>query len=306
MGVKQTKANWLRELNTNATTPLRRYTQPNARSLKEYEQILHIDTRSLKPGDIVLDSGGGFGVAAMELAREKGVKAVVVNTQDGMGQLMEMGKVHTRPTLPFAMKVKSVGKNSAEVLAGVAKALGLDASPFVDKGQRKELRSEAAERSEEIVDHLRELSESGNLTYVTEFVEDVLPKYKGQVKLLPDLWGAFGYSSERVRLIEGFYSALAEDGSAHIYVSRVSPTIVLDNPDDRNGIDLVDYLVETYPSIFSSEESHVGGNSGVVLHMKKDPDIPELSLRLSVHSVSQPETWENFTAPAVALVKNHV
>lgn len=71
-----------KKANPTAQLSFDHYPQANKRSLNRYNSTFNISLqRRTKPGSLVIDLGGGPGVAMLELAEATGAKTIVINTQ---------------------------------------------------------------------------------------------------------------------------------------------------------------------------------------------------------------------------------
>lgn len=94
--------NILLQKNLNAQTPFATYLNPNDRDLIRYDQITGMRRRKPKTllnlvpdGGLVLDLGGGKGTALHQMAEQKNITAIVINTQK------PDGFVSNAPTLGY-------------------------------------------------------------------------------------------------------------------------------------------------------------------------------------------------------------
>ena len=67
--------------NASARLPIENYKEPNKRSLLIYKLVIGLDRFSINDQSVVIDLGGGLGVAMQELAQETGCRAININTQ---------------------------------------------------------------------------------------------------------------------------------------------------------------------------------------------------------------------------------
>ena len=81
--------------NSNAQLSSSQYTQPNGRGLREYEDFLLRENETFKgilpENGVIIDVGGGMGIAMRTLAEMTPIHAIVINTQD-------FSKMHERRT----------------------------------------------------------------------------------------------------------------------------------------------------------------------------------------------------------------
>jgi SAM-dependent methyltransferase len=111
------------------------------------------------------------------------------------------------------------------------------------------------------------IGSNGKFQYVKGWAEEELPKYVNLADLLLDVYGAYSYSIEKVKLIEAYYNALKPGGMARIVVPVNSVAHVVDPAKRKIWLDrlksrthdsvapgllpLHHWLVEKYPEIFS-------------------------------------------------------
>lgn len=297
--------------NNNARVEAQKYRQPNTRSWSDYRAILYMKGLvKAPPNGLVLDVGAGYGVAALQAAVELEAKAVIINTQDNWAELRSFDQ-RTDQELLARLTLKEQGKNAFRVLTiaalGIpsmeAIAASISTQPFALFNKMRLGRAPLEEYykwSREFSVQLREAESRGQVRYLVGYAEELLPQMEDQIFLLTDVWGAFSYSPERVRLLENYYNALTAHGEARIFVSGVYSTYVL-SP-DKERMSLIRYLTMRYPDIFSVEQPEVENfKSGRILIIKKRAGLNRLSIGLEFFSEPSVSSAGDFSPPTVLL-----
>jgi SAM-dependent methyltransferase len=157
----------------------------------------------------------------------------------------------------------------------------------VDRGATAERIRDTVGR---VVAERKRLEASGNFRYVVERAQDYFPTVPAKsVKLVTDLYGATHYSVDKLELLREYYRVLQADGKASVllgHMSRFGPNPSTPDWVDVGGGKLVplhQYLVVTYPKIFSFKKYDVGLHHTVVmLEIKRDPAVDTLDFGLAV------------------------
>lgn len=184
----------------NAAVPVEVYGQRNYRSLANYLKRLGCPDEAtfvagLRPGSVIVDGGGGYGFAMMELARKYDVRGVVINygdTRRDMGGRLDGIEAGTR----------TIG----DVEAQLVEALGLGHC-LTDGTAAPQIAREARAA-------LEALEATGRFSYRYQAVEGPLPPADRQL----DVYGAFTYSDDPVRLMRHYHDSLKPNGEAWIHV----------------------------------------------------------------------------------------
>jgi hypothetical protein len=129
---------------------------------------------------------------------------------------------------------------------------------------------------------MHRLSVFDRLTYIADYAENALRKFKNKAKLIVDMWGAFSYSPSKKEIIELTYEALVPGGEAHFFWASERYSLEVKTP--TGAIPLSQWLVAKHPDIFSFRNSRLSGNSkNLVMEMRKPlggPKSLNLNLRM--------------------------
>jgi hypothetical protein len=267
----QAHASLHREVNSNARVRAGQYIQPDTRGIDVYRKTVtepggRCVFDELKPGDRVVDSGGGWGLAGLHLASE-GILATVINAQPNYTALALRWRAVANGDLPL---LKVLGQKTDLKLI---RALGLGSeleAISAELGPRRQHRSRAL--VETAVEQLSLLRRRGQFDYRTGFAEEVLPQLAPGVRLITDVWGAFSYSPERVKLLAQYHQLLAEGGEAMVLHSRQYRTFV--RLPSGKQLPFTDYLKTSRPAgvtVFTSNEK--GGNPVIKLTRQTDKPL---------------------------------
>jgi SAM-dependent methyltransferase len=286
----------------NLDVPAAEYRSELGRGLKAYK--LFFDERRasgrfserlarLGKDDLFVDSGAGFGLAAIELAREKGVQAVAISAHDFEAELRRLESGLSRSDL----KLDAAGESIVRL--GSIDRWGLDSliadsglEPLPSGAQADPLAAVKA-RLHGINAARAELRRAGSFKYVVGLSQEVLPGLEGRVALLTDAYGAFFYSTDRARLLEQFYDALAPGGEAFVLVGPEHGS------DEEHGgnrardyvrargrrVELLEYLVARHPDVFELGRTREAGEVQFLsLVIRKRKGRPALRLGLELAS----------------------
>lgn len=270
-------------VNANARLAPREYTRPHARGVTRYREFLGREfSRTfdrVKAGEVWIDAGGGLGVAGLGAARSKNVISYVINAQD-------FWRAKMRPADAGAL----------------AEELGLDTTEmpvvtrprFRNDGTRTEVRTYEKLEAHQVADLVsraraikNRVRRDGRFHYLVGFAEHRLPSIGVRARLVTDLYGAYFYSGDRVRLLDLYYQSLAEGGEAFVRIATedgLGPrsTVRTAGGDD---VPLERFLVARYPEVFRFTRD--AGRR--VLIMTRKPGAPA-SLELArtlVHTSSE-------------------
>lgn len=234
----------------NALVPATEYTEVTWRSLDEICYILGPDLkqfiRSLKLHSNILLPGGGYGIYGLELAN-LGHHVTCINAQDFYkdGQLARI-LLDQRVMLTESMFVRekrvfyTIGKVPINVFNRLAQVVQVPfpksiKPPVIHKtfprqNETWELVPGATERLffeefetffgaiiKKVV--LQEHKPLGSFCYFVNFVQGCLHRLRRQTfDLIIDVMDAYTYSSDRINLLNSYYSKLAPGGRAYICI----------------------------------------------------------------------------------------
>ncbi len=234
---------------------------------------------SLPNGAKIFDSGGGYSVYGFDYA-SRGYNVTTVNAQDFFGEnifsLADPDKV--RAVIPSTMQAGysfsgKIGNVPADVLFEIAKfnnvefpkyLIPIDGAPgefFVKAGTSKE--SLVEDLSQFMARLSTAIQGNPNLSRRTALVQDALPTIdNGSQDLIIDIWGAFAYSSDRLKLLYDFQSKLSKEGRAFIYIGSNEDKIVLSN---GSNVPLLNFLVANFPTTFQLAKDSSGALNTLVV-----------------------------------------
>ena len=78
------------------------------------------------------------------------------------------------------------------------------------------------------------------------YIEDAfsaLPKLETKYDFIVDVWGAYSYVNERIKLLKLYYNALSPGGKAYVYISSKNCIVKNNNHDDHSDSGSDGYLV---------------------------------------------------------------
>jgi len=251
--------------NVNAALLSHEYVQPAARNLNDLSSDFLLgkaiveELQSLQHGERVLLTGGGFFVYGLELAR-RGALVTVINSQDFYLDLLEpimSGKPYR--ILMSDDHITEMNSVPIDSLQRIARALRVetprvlryafseDSGGFVSVGLPSEvmLRFELQKYVQKILFALYTLEIENRLDRHKGLVQDLLPGINIQVHRIIDVWDAFSYSSNRVALLNLYYSKLVPGGKAYILLNGRMNDKVTDGSSDWQQ-DLYSYLENAY------------------------------------------------------------
>lgn len=261
--------------NRNSAIDAKDYPFEHTRGLGDYFFFLGSSfgqkTNSLNQRHTTLDLGGGLGLAHLQLAKNRGVHATVINLQN-FPQLwanalvrakkdpssVKTGHAHTgEAPFPDTYWVDSVGGISRGDIANTAAVLNIELPRALHKPRTvKDFDKEDVRQSAiEVFQEFKNSFSTQKLNYVTEAVEKVLPRMNAKVDVVTDVFGAFYYSPGRVQLLKSIEQSLKPGGSAYISIVGFYQRGVFDRVQTKDGRDitLFDYLLEKHSQHFRLE-----------------------------------------------------
>lgn len=281
------------------------YEQTSVRDLTNYISIQgpELETRinALGPDELWIDIGTGLALAPLEKARkmsETGIprlKVLALNKQPFNDQLLEeIQKFIDDPKAHYTQLItsdKGVREASVEhigngekfnlVLTYLSRALGLGRETLRDPD------SVSPEKLKQWMATLKsktlELREKGINLVSGELAENVLAQSELNGKLITDMFGAYYYSPDRVKILEIVYKNMKPGAGALFTVDELEKTEVL-----LNGklVPLEDYLLERFPDLFKSYSHAIGFKT--LLMVKPDTAATRLDLGLEFKGVRKP------------------
>lgn len=293
--------------NHNAGIRAEEYLFEHTRGLNEYGFFLgssfYAHAKALPPGARTLDLGGGLGLAHLQLSQQRGTVSTVVNLQDFPAlwttarqrleaegtSAIRIGHLHTgKEPFPDTYWVESVGGLLRSDVANVGNAFFHELPRALEKPRTVKSFSleEVRDSALEIIGDFETAAASKNWRYVTESVENVLPRMRGSNDLITDVFGAFYYSPGRVELLRQAEGALKPGGTAYFSIVGFLERGISDRVRTRDGseMDLFEYLLLRHPHAFRIEgETRPDRlkNQPAVLIMSKGERPLELRLRES-------------------------
>jgi SAM-dependent methyltransferase len=302
-------------INRNATTPIENYRQKNNRNLNSYENNIGPEFEKsislLKPNEIFVDVGSGFGNASIELVRNRpGTRAIAINAQDAWAFIKEIPEPDADKNLspqsnPYAVQSEIYAK-LVERIGGEVKALQLATVLGVTPEELSKTHGISYSRGyeapyftpgfyrdvlERIRDAYKKNMSSGTFIYKVGFAENVLQSLTVKAKILADLFGAYFYSINRAQLLKEYYETLSPGGESYVIIESNdfhNKKIVSYGPKtfiEGTNQTFEDYLVATYPSIFSihiHERRGLADSDIKYLKIRKSQDPSSLDLKFSV------------------------
>ncbi len=179
----------LLDSNTNAQIAASQYELQNSRDLDFYLGFLGPDLKAridrLEKGDLVVDSGAGFGVFSTQIANQTPARSIAINTQDFWSDGTSAAKLNAASLLQKCFK----GKSPEEIIQ------------IMNQGK--------VER----------------LSRLQGFSQKLIPQLKKKAAIITDLWGAYFYSANRAELVEMYYNLLAPGGKAFVMVGATNGNV---------------------------------------------------------------------------------
>lgn len=269
-------------LNQNAKIEPQHYGPPHARNKDQYSRFLgdmfSERYNALSNHSTFIDIGGGYGVAALQAAIEKGARATVVNAQNFWKYFEEKSVRAEIKTLAPDLHVSFAG-----VPATKKRVFGINGEFELYSYDLLEFRHWEL-LAQRIVEQFKTVRSNGTFNYVVGFAENELPAISLKADLLTDLYGAYFYSADRLGLLSLYYGKLADAGLGFIRLKSgqtfsmssgqengIGPTSTVHNKYGRQKLE--DWLIEQYPDIFSYENEHKS-----VLILKRSPNFGSLDL----------------------------
>lgn len=220
--------------NQNVTQGAANYAQPNYRGVGDQSLLFGKPfdryVNQLQRGSLLIDSGAGYGFAALWRVMYSGMRAVAIDVQN----------YWALPAQSFNSAVRSqIGHVFSENGFSFPSTLP---PGFIENHAQRITRGELP-----------------GFTFKVGFSETVLPTLAMKAHLLTDLWGAYFYSAQRALLLESYLNALQPTGKAFVlighvdrYPKHIDSIVPRDWVIDAQGKrhELVDFLVQTYPKSF--------------------------------------------------------
>ena len=303
--------------NKNSQIAPQEYVPPNYRRMDDYINVFgHEFKNGLQKGDLVIDAGSGYGLSMLDMIKQQKVTAVAINTQDSyqfVQQIKKMSENEWKSNLVIGWsqsmntsRFEGFSYASKDVINALSNITGGEPNLFSKSVNMTKEDAFIFYKSElqKLALQIDDLKKQGKFDYKVGFVEDVLPSYQGQASRLTDLWGAYSYSPDRVRLIESYYKALKNDGVAYVSLSERASTGIHYNPVTGGfQTSFESYLVSRYPQIFQIVLKRNNTAMGF-LRIKKDHTILQLDIGLKFKRIINEQEVLQTGAPAkVELVK---
>ena len=280
------------------------YDQPVTRHLQELSGIFGPDfvrqVKGLNVGELTVDSGTGLGLLPMELAEKKNTVSLGVDIRDYWSEIERIaeGRI-TNLDFGFenngqALLIKTIGGLRWDAVVSIAKAVGIE---FYDKGGKLQgrgeqeitaIRTKAQEVCALAVKKRKRLEKNLSLEIIQGDALAIFPQLlisKSRATLITDLYGSFFYSKYRLELIKSYYDLLAQNGKAFVFLGvsaakGKSTPLPLDSVIVLNKkLELVEYLVQRFPTIFSMKKIVYESRDCWILIIKKDSGYSELPLQ---------------------------
>jgi hypothetical protein len=276
--------------NLNAAKPIEKYTNPNARGIRLYEEKLGAAFKAqiAQPQKLRwLDVGGGYGVAGLDLAsKNPGARVTVINAQDAWKPLRAIDAAENTPYLGQTTLIKMMAQLNIpyQDIVTLSGDRPVFTANWKDIGMAK------------ILAKLKKGEQTKAFDYKPGMAETVLPKIATPQDLITDLYGAYYYSAGRLELLQHYYRLLNKNGRAVVAFKSKDqhfampggwtphvhgPETNVHTPDGKTTLE--EYLVKKYPKIFSIVEifdvnGPIHGSSVHTLVISRDPSITELNI----------------------------
>lgn len=272
----------------------------------EFHEIIE----SIKPGEVVYDSGGASGLVGMELASRLGAKVTTLSLHDFFPAIERFARDFKPSDIKLAadnMTIEKVGALRPEFMQSLAVGVGLsfgllkrhhDLAPRPDdfnhlsrEDQDAHLTNQIYLRARNILNRFVQKSKmlmgKGLVNYFIGPAEDFFKTSRQKAKLIIDVYGAYFYSPNRIQLLQDYYNQLSEDGKAFVFLHKdtgllewidtgVGPAGFIRHPVTKQYIEIIHYLKWRYPTIFTTQ--NFNGLQTLVIH--RDPNIAVLDLGL--------------------------
>lgn len=315
--------------NYNAAQSAERYQQMNERGLLHYEALLGPEfvaaVQSLKPIDLLIDSGSGKGLAARQISLARGAQVVMINPQDYSGVLDFLSVLKTRDWqqevgvadlqlmmdrktfYPIELITSSGLKIDVKSILFGLKLIDGHVPPILDFASGPQVLS-ASEYKTLFRDHLLKMLKTEKLFQLKQkfevgLTEKMLPHYQGQAKLITDVFGAFYYSPERLQILKTIYETLAEGGRAFIYLgkgielstasadwtpplSAVYGGDIVRTPSGEGALSLIEWLINRYPKIMRLQRLPSSPELVLVIERKEPHALKSLDSELRLVQAS--------------------
>ncbi len=300
--------------NKNGSIPLENYRLINDRTFSDINRYFNGDfskvTDAIPRGSLVLDSGGGYSLYGLALAKN-GIKVLDVNPQDYYGPLLkfiEPGAIaelfkNQGAYIPSFLLQGSLGKTGPsiavlnELYSVHAKEMGefpkelirggwfheLNGSPFQQGITKEQLNLVLIPFVSKLLNYLKEGEVARNFSTRVDYVQNVLPEIAdNSLGGAMDINGGYLYSSNRPALMREIYKKLLPERKAFIFVGGRLDMVKAKGRATRQ--DLFEYLALKFPEVFKYypnikfyfdyvRSMSVGSGQGLV--MTKAPGISE-------------------------------
>ncbi|MEQ1664210.1 MAG: hypothetical protein ABL927_02415 [Bdellovibrionales bacterium] len=290
--------------NANANLSMSQYNANNNRNLNAYFKAIGDGFSSIITSNSGfdlkwLDVGSGYALAPLTaLSNNRPIKSTVINAQDAWGYV-ENGDIREIIDDPA-------------LLARITDALQIDTSDIISVWGRPLIPNYEKALRNRILEGLSKIKKTNRFDYRVGFAEEVMPTLHDKYRVLTDVFGAYFYSIDRINLLDQYYHALANQGEGFIiykgfqtnnvggkFKVNFSTSNYFDDESNQellemarknhrfmqslnrklnNYISFEEVLVMLYPTIFKLEEVIYPDTDFKILHVSKDPKIPDLNL----------------------------
>lgn len=292
---------FIRKYNPNALISPEKYKNRDSRTLKEYTRLLgegfanHLE--KLDKDSFVIDSGGGLGLAALQISKKYDVKVMVINTQDMWKKVFLIGDMLNQNIFQENQLPQNIIKHGIS-LAKLQDLFLLSQETF-GKNSLKLYQKVFSK----VISFNKERAQKGKYQYKIGFSEEILSECSSQASVIIDVFGAFFFSPLRHELLEHYYRCLKVGGSAYIYIGGEITHKIRRMVIQKSGSKLLlyDYLTTKWPNIFSIRKQNITldyfdlinlGRDLIypknhVLIIKKDPKITKIDLGLTIGKMNK-------------------
>jgi ubiquinone/menaquinone biosynthesis C-methylase UbiE len=276
--------------NENVTVSARQYEQVNSRNLSNLSKDVGSKCvrtlMQLSPGSEILDSGGGFSIYGLELAK-KGIRVTTVNAQDfyrdALLPLTDLKEARKYLVRLNDLTESTKGGISNRGLLNMMKALDIRIpNAFIDdhgflipakNTSIEEAASALTKLAGEISSKVAQKEKEGLFVRITDLVQNFLRRTPSNSKNeIIDAFGAYYYSTDRIELLEEYFRILKPGGQGHISLAFTADKVKLGD----NTVALQDFLVQTFPDAFEISSSSSLVTTLIIKKSGTPPDFAKL------------------------------
>jgi hypothetical protein len=211
--------------NSNALTKAKEYDLTHSRTMVNMGAFLGLqfasDFNKLPDDSVILDIGGGFGLAALEATRARKIKSQVINAQDFWYELMAANSQQSIMKLNYDGTLKSIWQDkwrgiSIPDIYSFSRALDQPISKMRDM---RSLSDGFDKTLSSVISFYKNSIASGRFVYKVGMAEEILPTIETEsVALSFETWGGHFYSPERLKILKETYRTLKIGGRAYFVI----------------------------------------------------------------------------------------